>query len=50
MLLEYMSLKIEARENILDGLKVNEIYDINRLDKLLNSSLLLEKVKNPLCV
>lgn len=50
MLSEYMSLKLEVRENILDGLKVNEIYDINRLDKLLNSSLLLEKVRNPLCI
>ncbi len=46
---KYKNLVLEERVNKLDGLIINELFDINILDKLINSTLLLNTVNNPLC-
>lgn len=49
MNLEYKNLVLVENNNKLNGLIVNEIFDINILDKLIKSNLLLNRVNNPLC-
>jgi hypothetical protein len=44
---EYLKLTLTPKSNILEGIIIKEYYDINTLDKLINSNLLLEKFHNP---
>lgn len=44
----FFNLTLNVRENILNNITIHEVYDINVLDKLINSNLLREKVSNPL--
>ena len=46
-LLSCFSLTQTPKQNILDGIMINEVYDVNILDKLINSNLLKEKFHNP---
>ena len=48
-LMNALTLTIEPRENILDGITLYESIDTAILDKLINSTLLKEEFNNPIC-
>ena len=47
MIKSFLSLILIQQPSILNGIIINEVYDVNVLDKLINSNLLKEKIKNP---
>ena len=46
----YFSLELVEKDNILNNIIINEVYSMNILDKLINSSLLKEEFHNPYVV